>query len=582
MTGRYTILDSVETPMRDGTVLRADVWLPDGDGPWPVFLDRTPYAKDLAFGVKQFTPHAFLRQGYAVVMQDTRGRYHSEGAFEPFVHEAEDGCDTIAWVRAQSFCDGRVAMFGQSYVGATQILAATANPPGLVATAPLSTTARHGETWMYRDGALEFGLLMFWMIEALSTNDLARRKPGMDPQTAAQATAALATFQKDPWAAFARLPVIDDTLRLLGPYLEDWLSPERAAKAAQDDTNLRLLGNCQSPMLVIGGTYDIFMDGSVELFETILTKKPEALRGRDRFIFGPWAHANPSGWQGEEWMGYSASQAELFAAQMAYFADILAGRTPDCPLVRYFRGGSNTWHASDVWPLAGVEQRPLYLDGHELSAAEPAADWSRDYVSNPANPVPTVGGCNFLPGMIVAANSGPKEQSVIERRGDVLLFTSAPLELDIEVTGLVVAHLWVNSTAPTCDWTVKLCEVDASGKSIGRIDGILRWTNANPGTGEPIEVTVKLGHISHLFPAGCRLRVQVASSNFPRFDRNPQSGASSVFARPEDLRSADQTISGGARRPSRVVLPVVVSQGGGAVGLTAVTNAWKQSRAAAG
>jgi putative CocE/NonD family hydrolase len=279
-------------------------------------------------------------------------------------------------------------------------------------------------------------------------------------------------------------------------------------------------------------------------------------------------------------MGYPGSQAELFAAQMAFFDDVLNGRNPASPLVRYFRCGSNTWHASDVWPLAGVEQRSLYMDGDVLADAPSAADWSRGYVSDPAAPVPTVGGCTFLPGMIVASNSGPKEQAAVERRSDVMLFTSPPLEIDTEVTGLVVAHLWVKSSAPTCDWTVKLCEVDRLGNSIGRVDGILRWTNGATGPGEPVEVVVKLGHMSHLFPAGHRLRLQVASSNFPRFDRNPQSGVSSVFARAEDLSAATQTICGGARRQSCVVLPVVTSPGGGATSLTAVTDEWKRAQPA--
>ena len=225
----FRILDSVEIAMRDGSNLRANVWLPDETGQWPVLLQRTPYRKDDAFSTLDFL--AALRRGYAIVVQDTRGRFASDGTFTPFVNEAEDGIDTIAWLRQQSFCNGQVMMFGGSYVGATQVLAAAAHPTGLTAVSPFLTTARHGDTWTYRGGAHELAFLLLWVIESLGPEDLRRRLNDMPKADAERATRVLADFQKDPQVAFARLPILDDDLIALAPYAATWFNAERAASA---------------------------------------------------------------------------------------------------------------------------------------------------------------------------------------------------------------------------------------------------------------------------------------------------------------------------------------------------------------
>lgn len=547
MVRTFRILDGIETAMRDGCVLRGDVWLPDGEGPWPVLLQRTPYRREDVHGAQYISALEFqqaIRRGFAVMVQDTRGRYGSDGLFNPFVHEAEDGADTVAWLRAQDFCDGRVAMFGASYVGATQVLAAAMDPEGLIAISPDLTTGRHGETWTWRGGATELGFLLLWIIEALAPEDLARRKVTLLPQQAARLAACLADLMQDPQESLARLPILTDERLALAPYLARWFDSDAAAAAERNREHLDALAAARPAMLVTGGWNDLFVEGSLELWETARSR----LTGSDRLILGPWSHGNPKDWQGEFWHGYAASTAALSEAQLDFFAAAFEGRPPKEPVVRYFRTGSNTWHGAPDWPLPGADVRILNLSGATLSVAPAETGQSRWFVSDPSSPVPTTGGATFLPGLLLGRNSGALDQSEVEARADVLVWTSAPLSEPLEVTGLVRAVLMVDSSAPSCDWTARLCEVRKSGRSFGIVDGIRRWRNP----GRPEEVEVRLGHISHLFASGSRLRLQVASSNFPRFDRNPQTGVDPACATLAEFASATQTVLGG-----ELILPII-------------------------
>lgn len=558
--GPFSILDSVEIAMRDGVVLRADIWLPDTQGSWPVLLQRTPYRKEDAFGTQHISALDFrvaLRRGYAIVVQDSRGRFASDGTFAPFAHEATDGQDTIAWLRQQSFCDGQIAMFGASYVGATQVLAASAQPVGLVAVSPHLTTARHGETWAYRAGAIELGFLLLWIIESLGPEDLARRLPGLPVDIAERASGLLEQMQCDPTAAFSRLPIIDDDLLALAPYAADWFSNARATAAAQDREQLAALADTAMPFLVSCGWNDLFLEGAIELFETVRRRRERAQDVRDRLIIGPWSHGNPTDWQGDFWLGYAASTAGLSDEQLDFFDAVRADAQAATPMVRYFRSGSNSWHAAPDWPLPGTAQRNFFLVEQDLRETTGNDFWSRAYVSDPLSPVPTVGGADFLPGLLLGRNSGSKDQAAIERRDDMLVFTSAALEADLEVTGLVEAVIWAASSGRSADWTARLCDVETSGRSLGLVDGIYRQ---NACDGGPTEIAIRLGHISHLFRKGHRIRLQLASSNFPRFDRNPQSGLPSTQTPATGFETARQQIQGGPTMPSRLLLPVILQE----------------------
>lgn len=550
----FRILDDVDVPLRDGTVLKADAWLPAGEGPWPVLLQRTPYRREDVHGAQYISALEFqaaLRRGFAVVVQDTRGRWASGGSFDPFVHERDDGVDTIDWLRRQEFCDGRVAMFGASYVGATQVLPAAARPDGLVAIAPQLTTARHGETWTYRGGAVELGFLLLWIIEALAGPDLDRRMPDLDPAAGKRLRATLLDLQRDPYGAFARLPILDDDIEALAPYARAWFDAARAAASTADREHLDALSSSGTPpMLVTAGWNDLFVDGSIELFEAAFRAG-----GPHRLIVGPWSHGNPKDWQGDVWHGYAASTAFLSDAQLDFFAAIISGREPSSPVVLYFRTGADDWREASAWPIPGTRTVSLHLSGAGLTEAPPTEAGARRWTSDTLHPVPTTGGATFLPGLLLGRNSGARDQSAVEARDDVLAFTSEPLEGPLEVTGLVTARLFVSSSAPTCDWTARLCEVHADGRSFGLVDGILRRTSGEEGRVEQVEV--RLGYIGHVFAAGSRIRLQIASSNFPRYDRNPQSRIDPALATAADFRPAEQTVFFGAGAPSRLVLPVV-------------------------
>jgi putative CocE/NonD family hydrolase len=542
--------------MRDGTILRADIWLPGGDGAWPVLLQRTAYRKEDAFGAQYISGLEFmaaLRRGYGVVVQDTRGRYGSDGEFVPFAHEADDGVDTIAWLRAQAFCNGQVMMFGASYVGATQVLAAAAAPQGLVAASPHLTTARHGNSWTYRGGATELGFLLLWIIESLGAEDLKRRLQSMPPGDAERARRLLAEMGQDPHAAYARLPLLDDDLIALAPYAAAWFDNQHAASAEGDREQLDALAATDLPLLVSAGWNDLFVEGAIELFETMRARRDRPEDVHDRLIIGPWSHGNPTDWQGDSWLGYAASTAGLSDEQLNFFDSARMGEAPKTPMVRYFRSGSNTWHTAPDWPLPGTSRRTLFLAGNALTDVV-TEDWSRTYVSDTLDPVPTIGGASFVPGLLLGRNSGPKNQAQIEQRDDVLLFTSAPLAEDMEVTGLVEAALWVSSSASSADWTARLCEVDTAGRSIGLVDGIYRQQACS---GAVTEIALRLGHLSHLFSKGNRIRLQLASSNYPRFDRNPQSGVPTAMATRADFVPAKQVVSGGTLLPSRLMLPAI-------------------------
>ncbi len=556
----FRLIDNVDVAMRDGVLLKTDLWLPATDGACPVLLQRTPYRKEAPFGSQYISALEFqaaLRRGYAIAIQDTRGRYQSGGEFIPFEFEGRDGADTIDWLRRQPFCNGNVGMFGASYVGATQVLALSENPRGLKAIAPQLTTARHDETWMYRGGALELAFLLLWVIEALSADHILHRMAGMPTDVRERSQAFLEFSQRNPFAAFARLPILDEAITELAPYVGDWFDPRMIGGKSRSSRSDWVKTN-ETAMLVVAGWNDIFLEGSIELFEKAKSRWARQSGMPDRLIIGPWSHGNPSDWQGEEWLGQGASSIDLPEEHLAFFDSILQDRQPASPTVRYFRSGSNSWHAAPDWPLPDTVAVPHFLDcGRGTLGSTAGAKASAAYVSDPSTPVPSVGGATFLPGLLLGRNSGPLDQASIEIRKDVLVFTGQSLRDDLEVTGLVTACLWVTSSATTCDWTAKLCEVDQNGRSLGIVDGIQRWTRANLMGDDPIELTIHLGHISRLFRKGHRLRLQIASSNFPRFDRNSQSGVASTLARQSDFVVATQQVFSGGSHPSRLIIPVV-------------------------
>lgn len=571
----YRVSRDVPIPMRDGVRLAADLYVPDGVGPWPALLTRTPYGKGSVFQSQFILSMQFadaVSSGFVVVVQDSRGRGGSEGSFTPFESEIEDGADTLDWIVAQDFSDGNVAMFGASYVGATQWAAAATSHPALKAIAPVLTSPELREDWMFPGGAFHLAFQLQWAFEALAPVEAQRGGWGADEGRAA-ALRALGEMRRDPEQAFSRLPLLDDDLIAIAPYLEKWLRHLWDDGAQTRFEPARLIPVLPVPGLHVIGWNDLFAGGGLRAFErAIASDTPSA--DLQFLIAGPWSHGNMSDWQGDSWYGYDASGegAGIQGAQLELAKAAVEGRMPDLPRVRYFTTGLDEWRTSEEWPLAGVQTSEIHLsaDGALLpvSARQGGAPEQEpvpglvSFRSDPRDPVPSVGGPSFLPGLLQGRNSGHKDQRAVELREDVVVFSSEPLEDDLHVIGVPRIRLWGSCDREDCDWSVRLCDVDAAGTSRSITDGFARARHRTAITrglepGTAVRFDIDFSPISHLFRAGHRIRLQVAGSNFPRFNLNPHHMVSIAVAGPHDYVEAVQTIAIGSECDTKLLLPVV-------------------------
>lgn len=553
----------VPIPLPGGTMSRADLWRPADGRPAPVLLQRTPYDKGFALVVQGgLDPARAVAAGYAVVVQDVRGRYASEGGFEPFVQEAADGAATIAWLAEQPFCDGRVATYGGSYVGATQLLAATRRPPALRAMLPHVTSADYYDGWMTEGGAFQLGLALNWA-RSLAAGELARRRDRGEDVAALEER--LDAEIADPERAYRRLPLVDQpVLAELAPYYLRWLEhPARDAFWRGISAREQLV-DAGVPALHLAGWHDVFLEGGLAAYG--------AMGGApQRLVVGPWAHAGWGDAVGEVIYGPEASRYALDPTDLhlRFYDSVLHGiADPEAAPVRLFVMGADRWRDEDAWPLARARTRALHLraDGALTWAPPEPGEASRTYVHDPADPVPTTGGRTLMPGHEASIALGARDQRDVEARADVLVYTTAPLERDVEVTGTVRLILHAASSAVDTDWTAKLVDVHPGGRALGVTDGILRARYRAGLDRErllepdrPERFTVTVGSTSMVFRRGHRIRLEVASSNFPRFDRNAGTGGVNAHATAGDLRSARQHVFGDADRPSHLELPIVES-----------------------
>jgi putative CocE/NonD family hydrolase len=549
----------VAVVMRDGAVLRADVYLPPVDRPVPAILSRTPY--DRRFGLTPAAavdPDRATEAGFAMVCQDVRGQHSSEGEFNPFRTEGPDGHDTVEWIAAQPWCDGQVAMSGRSYAGATQWLAAAERPAHLKAIAPVVTGSDYFHGWVYQGGAFQLGFNLFW-VHMMGGR---KRKDSLTLQ-------------------FAHLPLTEPPLldtSEAGRFYQEWLSHSTDDEYWQSLAINRRYGQIDVPAFNVGGWYDIFLSGTLENFVGARREGgSEAARRGTRLVVGPWAHGSTYGqypdhsfdqFAGEDRIDLDEEQLRFFSAQLG-----LRDHDPDAdPPVRLFVMGLNRWREEDDWPLARARETPWYLhsggdaahEGGELSPQPPGEEPHDSYVYDPADAAPTLGGPTSLPGRFLQTNAGPQDQRDVEGRADVLTYTSDVLEQPFEVTGPLSVVLWAATSARDTDFVVKLCDVEPDGTSRILAEGILR-ARFREGydrpqlvtSGDVYEYRIDVVATSNVFLAGHRIRVVLTSSSFPRFDRNANTGRVLGADGPGDLVTARQTIFHDAERPSHVVLPVV-------------------------
>ena len=567
----------VPVPMRDGTTLYADIYRPDGPGPFPVILQRTPYDKTAPLSMNPLDPLKSARNGYAAVIQDTRGRYSSEGEFYCFRDEINDGYDTVEWAASQPWSTGKVGMYGASYVGATQWLAALARPPHLTTIVPNVTASNYHEGWTYQGGAFELGFNMSWTLGSLTLANLrniASKKtiPPDGGQKLIQAVDSMeSSFLSLPLKEF---PHLKDGL---ADYYYDWLAhpdyDDYWKQICIEENHSRL----DVPAYNIGGWYDIFLGGSIRNYLGMKKEgATESARSGQRLLIGPWQHsAKGTSLVGSHYFGVAADALaiDLDGIHFKWFDYWLKGINNgvlDEPPVRIFVMGDNAWRYEQEWPLARAQATRYYfhsqgransVNGNGSLSTQPPGEEAPDaFLYNPSDPVPTRGGALCCNPYFMA--NGAFEQGEIELREDVLVYSTPPMEREVEVTGPITVTLWATTSTTDTDFTAKLVDVCDHGCARNLTDGIIRAryreSASSPSPVEPgrvYEYTIDLWATSNVFKQGHRIRVEVSSSNFPRFDRNPNTGK--PIADEGELKPALQTILHNSQHPSHITLPIV-------------------------
>jgi putative CocE/NonD family hydrolase len=578
----YSVKVEHEVPirLRDGTITYANVFRPDAPGKFPALLHRTPYDKYAADNyTAPINPTIGAQNGYAVIIQDVRGRYASEGDFTPFFNEEKDGYDSVEWAAGQPWCTGKVGMTGISYGGATQWLTARGFPPSLAAVAPGYTASDYHEGWAWQGGAFELGFNLSWSVGALTAyhwDNLAKKLKLTERQKKA-----LIAAKDDLNSAFAFAPLKD------APYLKDGLAPYYYDWLAHPDYDRYWKSICIQeahtqlaiPAFNYGGWYDVFLGGTVNSYQRLskLAKTKDARLGQ-RLLIGPWVHLrNAPGLSGDYWFGTNAAALVqgLPDRLMRFFDHWLKGVDTgmmDEKPVRVFTMGEGEWHDHDDWPPPQAVETAFYLhsggkantlngDGM-LSTDPPGGEPPDAYAYNPLNPVPTVGGQLCCDPAFM--RWGAYDQRSVEARPDVLVYSTPPLKQDIEVTGPVSVTLFAASSARDTDFTAKLVDVEPSGYVRNLTDGIVRARYRRPRTpagliepGRIYEYTIDAWHTSNLFRKGHQIRLEISSSNFPRFDRNANTGGPIGADAPSEFKPALQTVHHDATYPSHVKLFVV-------------------------
>lgn len=582
-TVEFSVKRDVPVEMRDGTILYADIYKPAAEGRYPVILQRTPYNKEAgALALQQTDTFKALRAGYALVIQDVRGRYHSDGDFFPFHQEILDGYDTVEWCAAQDFSNGKVGMVGTSYVGAVQWLAAIAAPPSLKCIIPTFTASDYYEGWTYQGGAFQWGFMCNWVLPYLTTADLVR-KHELSPVPDFEARRlAIANAVDSMPETIRTLPLKDFPIdHNLSPYFREWLAHPTRDQFWIDCAPEEKHDKVTVPALNIGGWYDIFLDGTLTNYVGVREKGATAeARDGGKLLIGPWTHTTPTLAQSGEvdfgmlaGQGYSPITYSIDDVHLRFFDLWLKGEDDGYgsePPVTLYVMGEEVWRHENEWPLARTQFTDYYLhsNGNANSAAgdgalstdAPGVERPDHFLYDPYHPVPSAGGqlccypSKLLPGVV--------DQTEVESRSDVLVFQTPELAHDVEVTGPVTLRLWATTTATDTDFTGKLVDVFPDGSTRNLTDGIIRaryrngTEKAEPVTpGEAIEYTIDLWATSNVFKAGHRIALEVSSSNFPRFDRNLNTGAD--IADSAEMKPALQTILHDAEHPSRVTLPII-------------------------
>ncbi len=561
----------VPCTMRDGVVLMSNIFRPAEPGAYPVVMTRLPYGKDTPY-LYYLDPLALAESGYIVVVQDVRGRFASGGEVRLFEQEFLDGYDAIDWASKLPGSTGAVGMFGASYFGFTQLAAAASGHPALKTVAPGIVFDEPSEGLVFRGGALEWGLSATWHL-LLAPAELARQA-GREPDFPIRFYQLIQAIDHLPTEHIWDLPLTDyaplKQSGLLPQFFETITHPRESAERVSIRPHY---DHMTVSGLFTGGWFDIFTRSTIEAFQRFRAAGRPA-----QLVMGPWTHGNFTSSAGDLSFGFGANDMLLDLKEDRttrhrrwYDATLKGmdnGMLDEMP-IKLFMMGANRWKSVSEWPLSETVYTPWYLhsggqaetvagDGR-LSQTVPLSERPDHYVYDPAHPVLTWGGSTLLS---AEYRSGPVDQARVEERPDVLVYTSQALAEPLEVTGPVTANLWVSTSALDTDFVVRLCDVHPDGRSYNVVDGIVRMRHREgmdesrllePGTVYP--VTVDLWDTSIVFLPGHRIRIQVTSSCFPRWNRNLNTGQSNEET--AHYISADESIWHDAEHPSHIVLPVI-------------------------
>lgn len=568
----------VMVEMRDGVKLATDVYRPRDAENCPTLVHRNPYHKSNASSVGGLilNPLDAAREGFAVVIQDVRGRFGSEGEWEPFVNEAADGYDTVEWAAEQPWSNGRVGVYGSSYHGVTALQAVIADPPHLDAALAYLTGANYHDGWVYSDGAFELGFALWWVLY-LATDTAGRldipaeQREELRSELLALSGGAEVAASKRP---LAENPVFDHPA---AEYVRDWFDHPEYDDYWRAIDIVEGVRGVDTPVLHATGWYDLLLRGHLDLYDAIDETGGERARAEQRFIVGPWDHEayatlTPDR-AGDRKFGYDAAGGTALMADLSlqWFGYWLAdeGTIDDLPPVRYYQMGENDWKTASNWPPEHTPTRFYFRSGGDangrfgdgrLTESKPVDEPADSYVYDPDNPVPSVGGRTLH---LNLGDPGVKDRAAVETRDDVLVFTSRKLTEPLAIVGSVSVTLYASSSAPDTDFVATLVDVEPDERCVPIAEGIIRTRYRDSPDGEQwlhpssvYELDLDLQAVAHTFGVGHRFRIEVASSNFPRFDRHPNVAESVADVGSGDVQTATQNVFHTDEYPSHVTLPV--------------------------
>lgn len=572
------VIEDVYIEMEDGVKLATRVYRPDDNNQYPVLLGRTTYGSG-AFTSENGGDYAELgnimaKKGYVVVIQDVRGLHGSEGEWRLFKDDASDGYQTVIWLNDQTWSNGKVGVFGKSSLGITANLLANANPPGLKAAFVQMAPSQFYEELIAEGGIYRHEVTTRWIYLINSSSSSKMLQQGkIDDETYYKILDANQEFPDlffhTPLNSF---PYLSDN-PLFTSVFEHYIQ-DNYYNYYNIPTNF---SNINIPIYHLGGWYDTFLEGTLKSYQGLQQNGGNGAKGNQKLLMGPWTHQDfgPNGIDGDNSF-FEGDEIYLITEMERWFdywlKDIDTGVMDEEP-IKYYTLGTNEWKTTKVWPVADVEEENWYFNSEKsnsatsindslLSNEQPLLEAEDQFLYDPQKPIITIGGRNLFG---EGVGLGPLDQRPAEERS--LTYTSEPLAEPLEIGGTVTATLFVSSDAIDTDFTINLTDVSPDGTSYLLREGALRMRfregldkEVFMEKGRVYEITINLNDISHVFNEGHRIRIAVASSNFPRFDRNSNTGNPLGVDSVEDFVIAENTVHIGPNHPSHITLPVIKNQ----------------------